>query len=69
MRNIDKLADAYAEGKSSSDVFRRAHRDDFLEGYDAAIKDLKQITQQLQEEDITSTVYLLKEVVKRMKNE
>lgn len=41
----------------------------FIKGYNSAIKNLKKITQQLQKEDITSTVYILREVIKRMENE
>lgn len=33
--NKEKLAEQYAEGKSSSSVFQEAHKRDFLAGYEA----------------------------------
>lgn len=47
------------------DVFQS--RTDFTEGWDSAEKRLEQIVKQLQKEDITSVVYALREVIKRMK--
>jgi len=34
-----KQAEIYADGKSSSEVFKRAHITDFLAGYNKAIED------------------------------
>jgi len=34
-----KQSEIYADGKSSSDVFKRAHITDFLAGYNKAIED------------------------------
>jgi hypothetical protein len=42
---------------------------DFSQGYSCAIENLKEVIKQLQKEDITSTVYILREVIKRMENE
>lgn len=35
---IEHLADNYADGKSSSDVFKQAHKSDFIAGFNKAIK-------------------------------
>lgn len=40
---------------------------DFNKGWNSAEERLEQIIKQLQKEDITSTVYILREVIKRMK--
>ena len=40
---------------------------DFNKGWDSAEQKLEQISKQLQKEDITSVVYALREVIKRMK--
>ena len=40
---------------------------DFNKGWDSAEQRLEQIVKQLQKEDITSVVYALREVIKRMK--
>jgi len=47
------------------DVFQS--RTDFTEGWESAEKRLEQIVKQLQKEDITSVVYALREVIKRMR--
>ena len=41
MKNKEKLAEKYAEGKSSSSVFREAHIKDFLAGFNSAEKEIK----------------------------
>ena len=41
----------------------------FLMGWNAATEKLKQIINQLQKEDISSVVYALREVIKRMDDE
>ena len=40
---------------------------DFNKGWNSAEQKLEQIAKQLQKEDITSVVYALREVIKRMK--
>ena len=47
------------------DVFQS--RTDFNKGWNSAEQKLKQIVKQLQKEDITSVIYALREVIKRMK--
>lgn len=64
MKNVDKLAQEY-----NRDPLLKSTTGAFKDGYNAAIKNLKQIVQQLQKEQITSTVYILREVVKRMEDE
>ena len=43
------------------------YREPFIEGWNFAEQKLEQIAKQLQKEDITSVVYALREVIKRMK--
>lgn len=43
------------------------YREPFIEGWNSAEQKLEQIAKQLQKEDITSVVYALREVIKRMK--
>ena len=65
----DYIEDLYQEVVDdpmyAPDVFQS--RTDFTEGWDSAEKRLEQIAKQLQKEDITSVVYALREVIKRMK--
>ena len=65
----DYIEDLYQEVVDdpmyAADVFQS--RTDFTEGWDSAEKRLEQIVKQLQKEDITSVVYALREVIKRMK--
>ena len=65
----DYIEDLYQEVVDdpmyAPDVFQS--RTDFTEGWDSAEQKLEQITKQLQKEDITSVVYALREVIKRMK--
>ena len=65
----DYIEDLYQEVVDdpmyAPDVFQS--RTDFTEGWDSAEERLEQIIKQLQKEDITSTVYILREVLKRMK--
>lgn len=42
---------------------------DFLKGWNSAEEKLKQILEQLQKEDISSTIYILREVLKRMQRD
>jgi len=76
MKNVDKLAEEYLEYLYGEDKDEEMYRPDTLQskldfkyGYNSAIKNLKQIVTQLQKEDISSTVYLLREVIKRMEDE
>ena len=65
----DYIEDLYQEVVDdpmyAPDVFQS--RTAFTEGWDSAEKRLEQIVKQLQKEDITSVVYALREVIKRMK--
>ena len=65
----DYIEDLYQEVVDdpmyAPDVFQS--RIDFTEGWDSAEQKLEQIAKQLQKEDITSVVYALREVIKRMK--
>ena len=36
--DLDEIAKEYAEGKSSSDVFRKAHEEDFIAGFKKALE-------------------------------
>jgi hypothetical protein len=38
MKNKNQLAEKYAEGKSSSNVFKEAHIKDFIEGFNCSQK-------------------------------
>ena len=65
----DYIEDLYQEVVDdpmyAPDVFQS--RTDFNKGWDSAEQKLEQIAKQLQKEDITSVVYALREVIKRMK--
>ena len=37
---IEQLADEYTNGKSSSDVFKDAHKNDFIKGYTQCQEDM-----------------------------
>ena len=38
MKNSEILAEAYASSKSSSDVFKKAHKEDFIAGFNSGKK-------------------------------
>ena len=51
---IEQLANEYANGKSSSDVFKDAHKNDFIKGYtqcqEDIIKEIDNLKSQLRDE-------------------
>ena len=49
MKNKEQLAEEYAEGKSSSSVFREAHIRDFLAGFSAKEKQIKESLKEIQQ--------------------
>ena len=55
--DLDELAKDYANGKSSSDVFKDAHKRDFKEGFQKALEILgdKKFT----EDDIRKTIFIV----------
>ena len=55
--DLDELAKDYANGKSSSDVFKNAHEKDFKEGFQKALEILgdKKFT----EDDIRKTIFIV----------
>ncbi len=66
MKNREQLAEEYAEEKSSSEVFKRAHIADFLAGYDAAIEKVKEyLFNTEQHNDKDSVFYISKEYLKQ----
>lgn len=68
MKNKEELAKKFCdrEGLSWENDYAETS---FTEGWDSAEERLEQIIKQLQKEDITSTVYILREVIKRMEDE
>ena len=44
---IEQLANEYANGKSSSDVFKVAHKNDFIKGYTQCQEDMKPLLEDL----------------------
>lgn len=51
---IEQLADDYANNKSSSDVFKDAHKNDFIQGYTQCQEDMAD--KKYTEEDIRKAV-------------
>ena len=51
MKTKEELAEQYAQGKSSSKVFREAHVKDFLEGYKASEPKWISVYDKLPEDD------------------
>lgn len=74
MKNKEKLVEQYIDYLYGEDRDKRMYNIDesqskrhFIEGWNSAEQKLEQIAKQLQKEDITSVVYALREVIKRMK--
>ena len=44
---IEQLANEYANGKSSSDVFKDAHKNDFINGYTQCQQDMQPLLNDL----------------------
>ena len=49
--NKEQLAEQYAEGKSSSSVFKEAHKRDFLAGFEAGQPNWISVDEQTPEDD------------------
>lgn len=74
MKNKEKILESYLDFifekernnfTFATDVIETATA--FRMGWNSAEEELKKIVEQLQKEDISSTVYILREVLKRMK--
>ena len=66
MKNKEKLAEEYLKTVYMNNPYKLVDKS-FIEGWNSAEERLEQIAKQLQKEDITSVVYALREVIKRMK--
>lgn len=66
MKNKEELAKNYLESVYMDNPYKLVDKA-FLKGWNSAEEKLEQIIKQLQKEQITSTVYILREVIKRMK--
>lgn len=65
---MSNIIDDWLEKNSNPEIDKQVEEEAaFLMGWIAAENKLKQIINQLQKEDISSTVYILREVLKRMK--
>lgn len=74
MSNKEQLAEQYIDYLYGEDQYEQMYAPDILQtkldfnkGWNSAEQKLEQIAKQLQKEDITSVVYALREVIKRMK--
>jgi len=74
MSNKEKLVEQYIDYLYGEDQYEQMYAPDILQtkldfnkGWNSAEQRLEQIAKQLQKEDITSVVYALREVIKRMK--
>lgn len=73
MKNKEELVEDYLNHLYKEDRHEEMYtpevmqsRLDFIKGWNSAEEKLKQILEQLQKEDISSTIYILREVLKRM---
>lgn len=74
MKNKEEIKKEYIDYLYGEDVDVKMYAPDILQtkldfnkGWNSAEEKLEQIIKQLQKEQITSTVYILREVIKRMK--
>lgn len=74
MKNKEEIKKEYVDYLYGKDVDLQMYAPDILQtkldfnkGWNSAEERLEQIIKQLQKEDITSVVYALREVIKRMK--
>lgn len=74
MKNKEKLIEQYIDYLYGEDQYEQMYapdifqsKKDFIQGWNSAEQKLEKIINQIQKEDITSTVYILREVIKRMK--